>query len=207
MLARAIGGGEMPAHLKEHGLFWQAGAGTNTDDLMKAGALAAAQIVVICPDVHMDGADDLTEAVVHRLRKMGVKCPIVVEVVSDNNRATIREEGATGMVRPTHHNPALLVKALAAPGIEDVLEGFTLNGHGADVNDVHVSVPSMPWQDAAIRILKSGCGTLVGYVDNTGAVHQIGTSHINRAVRLFIAAGEGQHPTPDSVQKALGLAA
>lgn len=172
--------------MRDDGFSFNVGSGSRIADLKLANAAQAMAIMVLCSDPQDPSADDVTAAVVHRLRSdMGLTAPIVAEAANDENRAFIRSNGASAVTRATNDYPGIMVKALAVPGSELILEDF-FQKEGADICDVpHTGTNGEPWNICAMRLLQSGI-TLVGYVDNANKVHRLGTPTIANARHLIV---------------------
>ena len=161
----------LPAELVDAGVTHYNGVAENSDNLTAANAHEASHIIVIADEPFDARSDAHTYDILSRLnaRKGGAHV-VVAEVVDDANRARILAAGATTTVRPIRAYPELVVRALAAPGVEQVLENlFTHESDHLARFDAPFS--NLRWGDVLVSFVNGGAGVPMAYVDTAGTVH------------------------------------
>ena len=159
----------LPAGLAEAGVTHYHAVAESSESLEAVNAGSARCIVVIADDAYAARSDALTFDVLSRIRQMerrreGV---VVAEVVADANRRRILEAGATTVVRPVRAYPELVVRALVAPGVEQVLENlFTYEA--ARLARFDVDFAGLRWGDVVVSFVRGGAGIPMGYIDERG---------------------------------------
>lgn len=162
----------LPAELVERGVAHYTGVAENTDNLAAANAASARCILLIADEPYDPRCDAHTYDILSRLAELerppGRQAPaIVAEVVDDANRERILRAGATTAVRPVRAYPELAVRALAAPGVEQVLE--TLFTHDADrLARFDVAFENLRWADVVAHCVAGGAGIPMAYAGARG---------------------------------------
>ena len=87
-----------------------------------AGVDEAAVIVVLAEREGERISDAYTFDAVSRLRERGARARIVAECVDDRNRERLLKAGASTVVRPLRGYPEMVVRAIVAPGAEQIVE-------------------------------------------------------------------------------------
>jgi voltage-gated potassium channel len=154
--------GGLPEALHELGVVHYAGCPWDARALAAANAQHADAIVVLAESDSDPGSDGRTLDIVDRLRGMGARGRILAECVDDDNRLRLRRFGADIIVRPLRGYPEMIVRALAAPGAETILEDlFTSKGDECWRYDVRVA--GWRWADLAARLIGHDIGVPVAY--------------------------------------------
>ena len=161
----------LPAELVDAGVTHYNGVAENSDNLTAANAHEASHIIVIADEPFDARSDAHTYDILSRLNAREGRARVVVaEVVDDANRARILAAGATTTVRPIRAYPELVVRALAAPGVEQVLENlFTHESDHLARFDAPFS--NLRWGDVLVSFVNGGAGVPMAYVDTAGTVH------------------------------------
>src|SRR5690606_37710631 len=94
----------------------------DSEALQDATVADAAAIVVLAESDADPASDGRTLDIVDRLRELGAEGRILAECVDDANRPRLRRFGADITVRPLRGYPEMIVRALVAPGSEEILE-------------------------------------------------------------------------------------
>ena len=158
----------LPAELVDAGVIHYSGVAESSGNLAAANAASARYVLVIADEPAEARSDSHTYDILSRLDKLDAKNEIVVaEVVDDANRERILEAGAHTVLRPLRAYPEVVVRALAAPGVEQVLENlFT---HDADhLMRFDVDFRDLRWADVIVSFVQGGAGVPMGYVDAHG---------------------------------------
>ena len=158
----------LPPELVDAGVIHYNGVAENSDNLAAANAASARHVLVIADEPFDGRSDSHTYDILSRLRGLHAKNEIVVaEVVDDANRTRILGAGANTVLRPLRAYPEMVVRALAAPGVEQVLENlFT---HDADhLMRFDVDFRDLRWADVIVSFVQGGAGVPMGYVGADG---------------------------------------
>lgn len=171
LLTRAYPDG-LPEEIKELGLVSHFNGTPDTYDSLKAIHIDSAKAIIIMAKDEYDGmsSDALTFDTLHRFKKkFNVKATIVAECVNEHNRERFIEAGAAIVIRPIRSYPEIVVRALAAPGSETVLENLFLH-EGVYSRRYNVDLKDLTWGDIAHVIMVLGIGTAMAYLDLNGKV-------------------------------------
>ena len=156
----------LPDALVEAGVTHYSGLAENTDNLVAANAATARHVIVIADEPFDARSDAHTYDILSRLERGNARPGrvVVAEVVDDANRERILAAGATTTVRPIRAYPELVVRALVAPGVEQVLENlFT---HESDhLARFDANFENLRWGDVLTSFVGGGGGVPMGYVD------------------------------------------
>lgn len=166
MLTEAFADG-LPDSLRRLEIVHYTGKPLSDESLLAVEVDKAKHIVVLCEDIHKPISDSLTLDILDRLKRIGTRAHIVAECFDDTNRERFRALGATGIIRPVRAYPSIVVRALAAPGSEELLENL-FKYDGEHVNRIHHSLTGMTWGVIANKIMAADLGTPVGYTDTNG---------------------------------------
>ena len=99
-----------------------------------------------------------------RLSDYELQGKISSECVMERNRDRFRRLGADAVIRPIRAYPELMVRAMAAPGTEAILEDlFDYAGNHPRRYDVEFT--RKRWGALASNLLQQGLGTPLGYLD------------------------------------------
>ncbi len=161
----------LPRELVDAGVTHYSGVAENSANLEAANVVYARYIIVIADETYDPRSDAHTYDVLSRIQQAKGRAEtrqmVVAEVVEDSNRGRILAAGADTAVRPIRAYPELVVRALAAPGVEQVLENlFT---HDADrLARFDASFDGLRWTDVVVSFITGGAGVPMGYVDASG---------------------------------------
>lgn len=152
----------LPDPLARLGVVHHIGEAWDNEALEDVSAVDAEVIVVLAQSDTDPSTDGRTLDIVDRLRQMGVKSRILVECVDDANRPRFRRFGADITVRPLRGYPEMIVRALAAPGSESILEDlFTTRGDECWRYDIDITGHS--WGDLVAKLVQSDIGVPIAY--------------------------------------------
>ena len=160
----------LPAELVNAGVTHYHAVAESSRHLTAVNAGSARCVLVIADDAHDARSDALTFDVLSRIQQIerkGSGNVVVAEVVEDANRRRILDAGATTVVRPVRAYPELVVRALVAPGVEQVLENLFTHD-AARLARFDVAFAGLRWGDLVVSFVHGGAGTPLGYIDEAG---------------------------------------
>lgn len=161
----------LPSELLDAGVTHYSGVAENSDNLAAANAALASHVIVIADEPGDPRCDAHTYDILSRLGANAAPANriVVAEVVDDANRTRMLAAGATTTVRPVRAYPELVVRALVAPGVEQVLE--TLFTHESDhLARFEAPFNGLRWGSIVASFVDGGAGLPLAYVD-AGGVH------------------------------------
>jgi voltage-gated potassium channel len=167
-----------------------------------ANAKKAHTIVLLSQDPLDATSDSINFELVDRLREIGIKCHIVAEVVKDTNRSRLKKAGADNVLRPIRAYPELLMRAIVAPGSEQVIETiFDSSGEECIRYDVNVQCK---WIDVVFKLAYKDLGIPVAYEDVDGQIFNTPSSKkIINARALFVIVQEGHVKNNQAIEDIL----
>ena len=192
----------LPESLSSLGVVHRQGRAWDAAALEATGAAEANVVVVLAENDTDRGSDGRTLDIVVRLRELGAKGRILAECVDDANRLRLKRFGADVVVRPLRGYPEMIVRALAAPGAEAILEDlFTSKGDECWRYDITVS--GWAWGELASTLVMRDIGTVVAYRTTDGRiVVNPAPQTVVEADKLFVLVREG-NARPDAEIAAL----
>jgi voltage-gated potassium channel len=195
--------GELPDELHELGAVHYAGDANDPAALEAAGAREARIVIVLAREEADTASDGRTFDILDRLSELGTKARIVAECVDDANRPRLRRAGAHGVVRPLRGYPEMIVRALAAPGTEAIIEDlFTSSGEECWRYDVRVG--GKRWADVVRLLVERDIGVPIGFRSSAGGQVRVNPPPDTQveADKLFVIVREG-NARPDAEVQAL----
>ena len=197
----------LPPALVDAGVIHYNGVAENTENLLAANAHEARCVVVIAEEPYDPRCDAQTFDVLSRLAALPGSPPrvVVAEVVDDVNRARILGAGATGTVRPLRAYPEMVVRALAAPGVEQVLENlFTRDADHLMRFDVPFK--RLRWADVVVSFVSGGAGVPMGYLNDGGVDTNPHPDAVCSGTGIITLIDEALTVTRETVAACLGQA-
>lgn len=193
----------LPDQLAEMGVVHHAGEAWDTDALRRADAAEAAVIVILAQSDTDPATDGPTLDIVDRLRWIGAKGRILAECVEDGNRPRFRRFGADIVVRPMRGYPEMVVRALAAPGAEAILEDL-FTSRSDEVWRYDVPVSGWAWQELVAALVQRDIGVPIAFRASQDARMRINPPPATpvEADKLYVLVREG-NARPDAEIEAL----
>ena len=139
----------------------------NSENLAAANVCHARCIIIIADEIYDARSDAHTYDILGRIRQLGSQATIVAEVVDDANRQRILEAGATTVIRPIRAYPEFVVRALTAPGVEQVLETMFTHEAGR-LARFEAQFEGLLWRDVVVNFARGNAGIPMGYFDQRG---------------------------------------
>ena len=154
----------LPAEISSMGVVLHAGKPEGRSDLEETSVSEAKFIVLLAVDINDSRSDSVNLDMLDQLTGFDLKGHIIAECVLESNRDRLKRLGANAVIRPIRAYPELLVRAMAAPGTEAILEDlFVYAGNHPRRYDVEFE--GKPWGALATLLLQKGLGTPLGYLD------------------------------------------
>jgi voltage-gated potassium channel len=193
----------LPPDLQVMGVVHHSGTPTNSGNLEAVNASEAKYIFVISHNVASIIPDSQTIDILEHLNSIPLKAFVVAECVDDDNRKRFIRLAADTVIRPVRAYPELVVRAMVAPGTEQVMEDmFTY--HGAHQNRYKVSLKGVLWKDVVCAIMQAGLGTALACVKPSGEV--ITAPHAGDeidAIALIVMVRQDDEPSSESINTCL----
>jgi voltage-gated potassium channel len=197
----------LPEPLRELGVVHQHGDPDDPEVLAHAHAADAAHILLLTTSETDPRADSITLSVMERLRAQGTRAHLVAECVEQRNRDRLLQfHPQATLIRPVRAYPEMLVRALDAPGTEQILENL-FRREGVFPERYDVPVKDLAWPDIVWRVVRAGCGTPIAYLDDHGRVVSCPPGEAPITARaLFVIVDGHAIPSPEALRAALGPA-
>lgn len=129
----------------------------------------ASYILVITTDINDPRSDSVTLDILDQLKAYDLQGHVIAECIQDDNRKRLQAHGADAVIRPVRAYPELMVRTMAAPGSEVILENlFTHEGDHPHRYDVEIGEEA--WGKLSARFIIEGLGTPLGFMDHEGVV-------------------------------------
>lgn len=159
----------LPDALRSLGAVHHHGVPEGRDSLSEVDVETARFILILAVNPDDFRSDSLTLDILGQLKALAVTAYIITECVQDENRSRFRELGADAVIRPVRAYPELMVRAMAAPGSEEILENL-FSHEGVHPRRYNVTIETSNWSDLAGRFLSKGLGTPLGFVNHADEV-------------------------------------
>lgn len=175
---------------------------SHDETLESASVVNANTIIILSKDRKNPVSDSVNFELVDRLREIGVKGRIIVEVVRDENRERMQRIGANSVLRPIRAYPELLARTIIAPGYEQVIETL-FNSTGEECIRYEVNV-ELDWLTIIQRLASNDYGIPIAYEDDNGVIRNNPSSKkIVKTNAIFTIVHEGGVKNVSEVQKIL----
>lgn len=158
----------LPERLRELNVVHVSKPLANKETLESASIHKAHTVVIFSCDGLDSVSDSLNFELIHRLRDSGVKARIIVEVVNDEKRPIFKKIGANNVLRPIRCYPEHIMRAIIAPGTEQIIESLFDSG-GEECIRYPLEIEAK-WLDIVQRFIQSDFGVPVGYEEVTGKI-------------------------------------
>ncbi len=194
----------LPVSLRRLDVVHVHGSGDTGDGLEAADAARAAAIIVLASEAETR-SDGITFDIVHRLAAFGRDGPVLAECVDDRNRERIRNAGASAVLRPMRSYPEMMVRAVIAPGSEQLLVDMFTSG-GDECVRYDVAITGVSWGELASALITKGVGTPIAYADSaTGAIQSNPLAdHAVDARAIYLLVKQGRGTSIDDVRRVAG---
>lgn len=157
----------LPRELSSHNVVHYNGGAEDAQSLAAVNVKTAAFIVILARDGSDPLSDSLTFDILSRIQDAGSSATILVECIVDENRQRLKKAGAAVVIRPIRAYPELLVRALATPGTEVVLENLFTHDE-SNLQRVDLNFSNILWKDIAAVFMNNDFGIPLAYIDAEG---------------------------------------
>ncbi len=170
----------LPITLQDMNVLLYSGSANSETTLQAVRADLAKVIIVLATDPDQEDSDSATFDLIHRVRDMGSKAYIVAESISDKNRRRIKAAGANATMRPIRAYPEIAVRAVLAPGSENVIEEL-FDSAGSEYKTIMTPAMSLPWRIVMQVCVAGDFGTPLAWIrdDNEIIINPYGSSIAN----------------------------
>ena len=193
----------LPADIATHGVVLRFGRAEGRTSLSEVDVDRARFIILMSEDTNDYRSDSLTLDVLDQLSSFSDTGYIIAECVQESNRARLFRQGADAVIRPVRAYPELMVRAMAAPGTETILEDL-FKHQGSHPRRYDVDFEDQNWGSLASRLLREGLGTPLGYlaVDDEIVVNPDPDLPASGKA-LFLMVSQASEYGPDRVRECL----
>jgi voltage-gated potassium channel len=162
-------------------------------------------VVILAQDGFGPTSDSINFELTDRLRALGFKGRIIVEAVQDGNRARLKKAGADNVLRPMRAYPELLMRAIIAPGAEQVIETL-FDSYGEECIRYEVKVASR-WLEIIQKLTTQDLGIPIAYEDKQGKIINSPSSkeHVETEA-VFVIVNEGCSRSSSEIEQILKAA-
>lgn len=168
-------------------------------DLADVDVQLAKYIVVMAVNTADYRSDSLTLDILDQLRSLDVSGYVVAECVQESNRTRLKSYGANAVIRPVRAYPELMVRALAAPGTEAILEDLFQHA-GNHTRRYDIEFEDKTWGAMASSLLLKGLGTPMGYLDKNNEIITNPPPEMQiSGSAIFVIASQDSNPKPGEV--------
>lgn len=195
----------VPIELREMGVVHRSDQVNNVKSLRAANAHLAKYIILLADDPYDVRSDSVGIDVLDHLQEMKSPGFIVAECVDDANKERFNRMGADAVLRPVRAYPEIVVRAISAPGSEQILENLFTH-HGVHAKRFDVALSKHPWREVASKLLVSGIGTPLGYlnVDNQLILNPPNTESVESKA-IFLLVDHDKNYTLREVVECIGV--
>ena len=188
----------LPEQLHDLGVVHYSGHAWDPEALAAASAKDADVVVVLAQSDTDPASDGRTLDIVDRLREIGACGRVLAECVDDANRPRLKRVGADIVVRPLRGYPEMIVRALAAPGAEAILEDL-FTSRRDECWRYDVTVAGWVWADLVSWLVKHDIGVPIAFCSAGDKQIQINPRPDVQveADKLFVLVREG-NARPDA---------
>lgn len=174
-------------------------------NLSEADIEEAHFVILLAVDVNDARSDSVNLDMLDQISGYEVKGNVIVECVLESNRERFKRLGATAVIRPIRAYPELLVRTMAAPGTESILEDlFVYAGNHPRRYDIRFNASN--WGRLASLLLQKGLGTPLGYWDGTAMVTNPAPDEAVHGEAIFIMVSQNAPYQPDLVAECIAAA-
>lgn len=194
----------LPPSLEDDPLIVQVRGRFDDPAALEAAAIDQARMVVILAERESDRlSDSQAFDLVHRLRdERGFRGRIIAECIDETNRPRLVKAGASTVVRALRGYPEMIVRAVVAPGSEQIVEQLFVSS-GDECLRFEVTIDGRPWASIVQRVMEADFGTALGYADPEGRVHtNPRPADIVHARALYIVVDEAVQASREAIQAA-----
>ncbi len=193
----------LPERLQDIGVVHYSGHTNDPAVLRDARVTEAAIIIVLARQEGEPNSDSATFDILHRLKEQKSKAKIVAECVATSNRDRLASAGADIVVRPIRFYPEIVVRALVAPGTEEILANL-FTGHGDSCIRYDVVIAGKSWIDVVTAVMTMKAGTAIAFLSQDGTIHTNPAPGTEvQAKALFVIVRQGHEISPATVRKLL----
>lgn len=197
----------LPIELRNLGLVHYHGYPDDEKSFERVHIKQAKHIIVLAKDEHERLSDAINYDIAARLQEIGVEdSRVIIECVEDSNRKRFKQRGFRTVVRPVRAYPEVLVRALVAPGSEQMLEDLFTH-EGIHPRRYAVNIHQLSWGEIVVRLMQAGIGTAVSYLDAQGeAITSPPPQTSVTSEALIIMVNADNLPSEQKIQQALSHA-
>lgn len=189
----------LPAEISAMGVVLHHGRPEGRASLAEVDIQLASYIILLAVDTSDYRSDSLTLDVLDQLKSFDIQGHVVAECVLESNRVRLKRNGADAVIRPVRAYPELMVRAMAAPGTEEILEDL-FKHEGNHTRRYDIEFEGKSWGEMACNILLQGLGTPMGYLDiEKQIVTNPAPEKLVSGTAIFVIANQNSVPDAEKI--------
>ncbi len=157
----------LPEKITRMKVIHRSGAAEDGDIIRSLNLDKAKYVVILAQDATDAKSDSLSFDILCRVREISSSACVVVEAVSDTNKERFLKFGANVVMRPVRAYPEMIVRFMAHPGTEKVLENL-FEYSDDSLSRIETPFKDMMWKDIVIQSVSEGHGTPLAYINQSG---------------------------------------
>ncbi len=154
----------LPPDIANLGVVLRTGRPEGRVELEEVDIEDARFVILLAVDTNDPRSDSVNLDMLDQLESYELSGNVIVECVVEANRDRLKKNGATSVIRPIRAYPELLVRTMAAPGTEAIIEDLFVYA-GNHPRRYDVPFKDQAWGDLASKLLQKGLGTPLGYLN------------------------------------------
>lgn len=173
---------------------------SNQETLESANVKEAHTIVVLSKNEWDTDSDSINFDLVDRLKEFNIKGRVIVEAIQDNNRSRLKKIGANNVLRPIRAYPELLMRAIIAPGSEQVIETL-FDSYGEECIKYEISA-QCSWLEVIEKFTSNDLGIPIAYEAQDGTIVNSPSSKKKvNSKAVFVIVNDGDVKTNAELQQ------
>ena len=193
----------LPERLHDIGVVHYSGH-TNDPAVLRDARVKEAEIIIVLARQEGEAnSDAATFDILHRLKVQNTRATIVAECVATSNRDRLVGAGADIVVRPIRFYPEIVVRALVAPGTEEILANL-FTGHGDACIRYDLAIDGNSWANVVTVVMARNAGTAIAFLSQDGTILTNPAPDTEvRAKALFVIVRQGHEIAPAAMKELL----
>lgn len=139
----------------------------NSQECMDITNIQHADFVFVLSD---DNSDSRAFDLISRVRETNPSCFLITEAIEDENICRLKRAGANSVIRPMRSYPEMVIRAINAPGSEDIIVNLFDSEGDECVRFDFDSLHNMQWGDVIVKLASNDVGLPLALLNEKGNV-------------------------------------